>query len=112
MAFEFHSPCLAHRGPFSDTKCLGNGDGRSDTSIEVQKKANCRGERMCRVPLRGRVSGRCASVGRPCTPGDELSLHLAGSRNIGDVSGFQFGGFLWTPSTPPGAGLGHVGLTE
>lgn len=75
------------------------GMGGSDTSIEVQKRANCRGERMCGVLLRGRGSGSC--VGRPCTPGDELSLHLAGSRNIGNVSGFQFGGFLCTPSTSP-----------
>lgn len=103
MVFEFLSPCLAHRDPFSDPSAQGMEKGA--TGIEDQQKAKSKGGRMCGDLLRG--EGCYGSVGRPHTPGDELSLHFAGS---GKTSGFRFVGFLLT--LPPGAVLGSVRLTE
>lgn len=78
------------------------GMGGTATSIEVQKKAKCRG-------AEGVAAGFCWEA---LYPWDELSLLLAGSRNVGNGSGFQSASFLCTLSIPPGAGLDPVGLTE
>lgn len=77
----------------------------SATSTEVQKKAECK---MCGDPLRGRGSGCCA-VGRPHGPGDKISLHLAGSRSPGNVSGSQFAGFCAVPPFSLELGLALLG---